>query len=262
MHSASPCTHLEDVVTLRWSLHTDRRIRKESLFIAVVLTLILLATLHVMSLNRSGLSNKSITLLPSRFPVTLSLKGSSLSGESLSKGRFLVASRQLRDPNFAETVILLIDYGLHGASGLVINRPTELRLYMVLPEIKGVQKRTDIIYIGGPVARNHLLLLIRSANQPEKSHPVLGDIHVSTSRAVLQTMIDDAKEGERFRVYAGYAGWAPGQLDREVLRGDWHIFQADAETIFDKKPLEIWPELIRRSSDLWVRVQRWGRNME
>jgi putative transcriptional regulator len=68
-------------------------------------------------------------------------------------------------------------------------------------------------------------------------------------------MIDDTDKGDRFRIYAGYSGWVSGQLEREVSRGDWHILQADAETIFNKAPSKIWPELIRRSPEQWARVQ-------
>jgi len=65
-------------------------------------------------------------------------------------------------------------------------------------------------------------------------------------------MIKDVAAGERFRAYAGYAGWASGQLDQEVERGDWHVLGAEAEMVFDKAPSEVWPELIRRGSLQWA----------
>jgi len=68
-------------------------------------------------------------------------------------------------------------------------------------------------------------------------------------------MVDHPEPGERFRVYASYVGWFPGQLDREVSRGDWHVLRADAETIFSKEPSEIWPDLISRASLKWVKVK-------
>jgi len=172
----------------------------------------------------------------------------------LSKGKFLVASKKLRDPQFFETVVLLIDYGSQGAMGLVINRPTTVKLSKVLPEIEGLQKRSDTIYLGGPVAKNQLMLLIRTNSPPEESRLVFKDIYLSSSQTIIEKMIDNPDTPERFRVYAGYAGWAPGQLDQEVSRGGWHILEADEESVFDKTPAEIWPELIRRSSALWVRV--------
>lgn len=245
----------------RSTLNTNGRIQKGSLSIVVATALILLAILPGMSLIGVASSAQGAALLPFRSPVSFPWPGSFGSQGSLAKGKFLVASRDLIDPNFSETVVLLIDYDWHGAMGLVINRPSEVRLSTVLPGMEGLQQRTDTIYIGGPVARSQMLLLLRSDNQPQGSRHVFEDIYASSSRTVLQRMIDGAHGTGRFRVYAGHAGWAPGQLDREVSRGDWHVLQADAETIFDMAPSEIWPELIRRSTVLWARLQAPGRNV-
>ncbi len=176
-------------------------------------------------------------------------------GESdLSKGKFLVASRKLGDPRFMQTVILLLDYAPGGAMGLIVNRPSEMKLSTLLPKIEGLKARKDTVYIGGPVAINQMLMLIRAGKQPEESLPVLTDIFVSGSSKVLERMVEGAGKGEKFRVYAGYAGWAPGQLDGEVIRGDWYVVPADSETVFDRAPEEIWPELIQRVSAQWVRL--------
>ena len=174
------------------------------------------------------------------------------SGTMLAKGRFLVASRSLSDANFAETVILLLDYHERGAMGLIINQPTEVRLAKVLPNMAGLQQRADTVYIGGPVDRSRMVLLIRSRSALEDAQQVMDDIYVSSSRNLFERLVDKPDTGERFRVYAGYAGWAPGQLDREVARGDWHVLPADAETVFDKAPGDIWPELIRKGSIRWL----------
>jgi len=174
----------------------------------------------------------------------------------LSKGKFLVASRRLGDPRFQETVVLLISYSRNGAMGLIINRPVKMSLSDVFPDSAIFKKRKDTVYFGGPVEMNRLLFLVRSAGKPEETVRVFGSVYVSSSRDMLDRMIDKRKEGEHVRVYAGYAGWAAGQLDAEVARGDWHVIQADARTIFDKKSEKIWPELIRRGSELQVRNLR------
>lgn len=200
----------------------------------------------------SGFSLQDETFLASQGPLTLPLPYQSRS--VLSKGKFLVASRDMKDPRFAETVILLVEYGSNGATGLIVNRPTEVRLSLVLPEVKGVEHRKDIVYIGGPVSLGQMLMLIQSRGKPGDARHVFQDIYVSGSQKVLEEMISKTETGRRFRVYAGYSGWAPQQLDRELGRGDWHILEAEVKTIFDKEPSQIWPELIQRGTAQWVKT--------
>ena len=185
---------------------------------------------------------------------SFSSSGFLISQSTLAKGKFLVAGRDLSDPNFSETVVLLTSYDWNGAMGIVINRPADLKLAKVIPDIKGIRRRKDKIYIGGPVERDQLIMLLRSKNLYEDTVHVSDDIYVSMSRRVLQKLVRDAETGERFRVYAGYSGWASGQLEYEVDRGDWHIINADAGTIFDKDADEIWDELINRVSAQWVKL--------
>lgn len=173
---------------------------------------------------------------------------------AIAQGKFLVASRKLNDPNFYQTVILLIRYTDNGASGLVINRPLNVKLSTVLPEIKELQQRKDTLHLGGPVEPGRVLLLVKSAVPPEKSLAVFGNVYISSSREELKRLVNSTKQDEKFKIYAGYAGWAPGQLDAECDRGDWHVLNADAATVFDKKPSEIWQELIHRFPVNWVRL--------
>jgi len=204
----------------------------------------------------SGLadSNRPLQMLGSTFPVGVELSPQQGLKVRPSKGKFLVASRQLLDPQFSKTVILLLEYERHGAMGLIINRPTELQLSKVFPDIEQLQQLPDTIYLGGPVAKNQLLLLIRTGNPPADSRHIFEDIYVSSSQEAIQQMIETPKSEQRFRVYAGYAGWGPGQLDHEIVRGGWHVLQADVEIVFDKVAPEIWPALIHRSSAQWVGI--------
>jgi putative transcriptional regulator len=174
------------------------------------------------------------------------------SGSGLAPGTFLVADRNLRDPNFYRTVVLLIRYGQNGASGLVINRPLDLKLSSIMPDFEELKGRKDSLYLGGPVEKDKMLLLVKSAKPPLESMPVFDDIYISSSRKELRRLIRTAGKDEQFRIYAGYAGWAPGQLESECDRGDWHVLKADAGTLFDQKPAEIWQELIHRVTASWV----------
>ena len=176
-------------------------------------------------------------------------------GQELAQGRFLIAGRRLMDPNFRETVVLLIRYGKSGAMGLVINRPIKVKLSAVIPDIKELEGSKETLHLGGPVLPNKMLLLMKSAKPPPESMLIFGDVYLSSSREELRRVIKNANTEEKFRIYAGYAGWAPGQLESECSRGDWHVLDADAETLFDKKSSEIWPELIHRFTVDWVHLK-------
>ena len=171
-----------------------------------------------------------------------------------AKGRFLVAHRGVNDPRFAETVILLIAYSDRGAMGLIINRPTDVRLASALPGMKELHDRPDRLFVGGPVSPSAMLLLIRSATVPEGAEPVFGDVHVSGKLETLRKALGEGGKKHRLRAYAGYAGWGPGQLEHEIARGDWALGPADAATIFDTPSEGIWQKLSDRFSVEWARA--------
>jgi putative transcriptional regulator len=172
-----------------------------------------------------------------------------------NKGKFLVASRNLIEPRFRETVVLLIEYSADGAAGLIINRPTKVSLAEVLPSIPGLRERADVVYYGGPVEGHQLKMLIRSGEKPEESDRVFGNVYVSSSKNTLERILGAHKTEKQLRIYAGYAGWVPRQLDWEVSQGDWLVVSADAGSIFEKKSSEIWRELFQRGSA----IQVWNR---
>jgi putative transcriptional regulator len=172
----------------------------------------------------------------------------------VSKGKFLVASRQIRDPRFKETVILLIQHDLNGTVGLIVNRPTTVRLSDFFPEIKEQPGREHFTYIGGPVGMAQVHLLIHLPDKSEGSQWIFDDVYVSASKTVLENLIKNPDGEAKFRAYAGYAGWITGQLEQEILRGDWQVARADAETIFKKPSSEIWLDLIRETETIRIEL--------
>lgn len=96
-----------------------------------------------------------------------------------------------------------------------------------------------------------MLLLVRAAFRPEGADAVLDDVYLSGSLDTLRALL--AEGGAEFHAHAGYAGWGPGQLDGEVMRGDWYVTPADAATIFEHPPDDVWPALIKQNAGLWVR---------
>ena len=178
----------------------------------------------------------------------------------VSKGVFLVASRDLPDPRFRETVVLLTDHSRLGSVGLIVNRPTKLSLAEAFPKVPALEQNTDPVYIGGPVEAQTVHLLIRSGSRPEGFKPVLDSVYVSTDAALLEPLAQSGKDNaETLRVFAGYAGWAPGQLDGEIQRRGWHVMRADPKTIFERNPEDVWSELMRRRAPGHLLEARQGR---
>jgi putative transcriptional regulator len=206
------------------------------------------------SVSRQAGSPDRFAVQPDRYFVRAAAAQSpQTQASALAKGKFLIAGRDLRDPNFAESVVLLVEYNDDGAMGLIINNRTEVGLSRLLPDIEELKEREDDLFIGGPVQRKSMLLtLVRSRTKPNESNHVFADVYVTGRVAVLEQVIEMGWEADRFRAYAGYAGWGAGQLDNEVARGDWHIVPGDTDTVFAAKPADVWKRLIERASMLFA----------
>jgi len=160
---------------------------------------------------------------------------------------FLIASPGLQDPNFRETVVL-VTHPREGAPwGVIINRPLNHRLSEVFTEYETLENRKDVLFFGGPVLRDGLVFLVRSSKPPPRAVPVLRDVYFISDIDWIDGLLQRPDPTRGLRVYAGYSGWAPGQLQREIERGGWQVLPADAETVFDMDPARIWPELIKRA---------------
>ncbi len=235
-------------------MKTERQIRLEFPKVAAIVTLMMLVLLYIMAGTGISFIRQQADLMDLRVMSSLPSADQPQLAEELARGKLLVASRQIKSPLFAESVILLVDYNASGAMGLIINKRTGIKLSSILPEIDGLRRTADTVYLGGPVSGNKITMLIRSKENPDKSKHVFEDIYFGFSKVVLQKMVDDNTNGDSFHLFAGYSGWAAGQLERELSRGDWHVMAADGEFIFDKEPSDVWYELIRRTSVRWAEV--------
>ena len=173
------------------------------------------------------------------------------------RGMFLLAAPRMADPRFAQTVVLLLEYDETGALGLVVNRPTQLSLHdaLVTPPPKSAG---HVVFSGGPVEHQRLIALLRSPNAVGDAQHVFGDVYASASMETLRLMLERDEIGTDVHAYLGYAGWSPGQLDAEIARGDWIVTPADAESIFDAPPGDVWRNLMRRNAGRWVRAGSTG----
>jgi putative transcriptional regulator len=161
-------------------------------------------------------------------------------------GMFLIARRELRDPNFYHAVVLLTQHGPHGSMGLIVNRRTGMRLAEVLPDLEAPAGTDHALYIGGPVARGRIVMLMRREKPGEDIVQVSDDILFSAERTVLDALLARRKPANELRLYAGHAGWGPGQLGLELARRDWHVVKADSESIFGGGEDQLWERLIRK----------------
>jgi putative transcriptional regulator len=167
--------------------------------------------------------------------------------KALAAGKLLVASRILRDPNFAERVVLLTDYDKNGAAGLVINVRTDIRLARAFEHLSLGANAARTVFAGGPVSSSSAVILIRSRPGMTGVRTVAPGVDVISTRERLEETLTSEMESDRFRVYLGRAGWGPGQLEREAQLGAWHVFAADADLVFDAEPATLWRRLIRRT---------------
>ncbi len=169
--------------------------------------------------------------------------------DELRTGRFLVASRELLDPNFTRSVVLLLDYGPHGATGLIVNRRTEIAISSVLPDLDHAERYEGRVYFGGPVEVDGLLALLRSKRPRNDAERVIDEVWTVGDRAAVKRLLRKHEEPS-LRLYAGYAGWAPGQLDGELARGSWHVVDARADQVFSASPGKLWRLLVPPDASL------------
>jgi len=171
-----------------------------------------------------------------------------------SKAVFLIARPGMPDPNFRETVVLVVQAEGGGeATGVIINRPTNRSLAEILPGER-FSRFTDPIFFGGPVAQQGLFALFQSDKYSGAAVPMLPEVWL----AVLPDSVDGlvSNPPAKMRFFSGYAGWAPGQLQGEVDRGDWLVAEADAKAIFLKDTSKLWQDMVRRARA--VRAQTEG----
>ena len=168
-------------------------------------------------------------------------------------GTLLVATEELRDPRFSKTVILLLHYGPDGAVGVAINRRTWVEAADAFPYMPFLEDYTGHLYFGGPVGPANLVTLVRVPDSGDLDFdPIIDDVYVGADPDFLNQAVAVANTEQALRVYAGYASWGGGQLDREITAGSWRVVPASAELVFAGEPLELWSELHAPETELTV----------
>lgn len=162
----------------------------------------------------------------------------------LGKGIFLVAAPSLRDPNFRQTVVLLCEHGPEGALGVVVNRPTAMSISEALPQVPIIEGQCHVLFAGGPVQTNQVMLLYRLDEVPDNSHQVFDGVCLGGDLDVMERILVTGQKREAFRAYLGYSGWGPGQLEQEMQTGSWITLPADPTIVFEKDPARVWQDIL------------------
>ena len=171
-------------------------------------------------------------------------------------GDLLVASVLLADGIFNRTVVLVLDFDEDGALGVILNEISQTRLDAVLPDWVSIVSKPQLLFHGGPVSPNGAICLASVANAEEEppgwrrlfdstdanSHQKfsIGLLHLDTPIEIVAGAYRD------LRIFAGYSGWAAGQLQAEIAAGMWHVVDADYSDVFGDEPLDLWRRVLRR----------------
>ncbi len=164
-------------------------------------------------------------------------------GMETLRGQLLVAAPTLEDPNFARTVVIVGEHNEDGALGVVLNRPSETEVAEAVPDLADLVETGEIVHVGGPVQTSAVLVLAQFS-EPDQAHQlVVGDV------GFLAVDEEDDRVATavcRARVFAGYAGWGPGQLEAELAREDWIVEPATGEDVFSDDPETLWSRVLER----------------
>ena len=158
----------------------------------------------------------------------------------------LVAKPGLADPNFSGSVVLVTHTPSGDTVGVVLNRPTRLRLADVAPEFPGAKAYSGRVYDGGPVLQKVIVALFRSKAPPgAPAFHIVNDAYLSMHPTNVSALL--AHPDARFRFFAGFAGWAPGQLEAEIERGSWYVLPVTDDVLFRDDTSSLWRELVDKA---------------
>lgn len=162
--------------------------------------------------------------------------------ESL-RGQLLIAEPTLMDPNFRRTVILVAEHSEEGALGLVLNRPTEVRLADAAPDLAPLAEHDAVLHIGGPVAPEGAILLAEFDDPAVVAVPIVGMVGLVAAGTDLERLPAAVR---RARAFVGHSGWGPGQLDAEVEAEGWIVEAPAPDELFCDRPEGLWSTVLTR----------------
>lgn len=171
--------------------------------------------------------------------------------ESL-RGKLLIASPSLEDPNFARSVVLITEHGEEGAMGIVLNRPSEAEVAAVIPDLAPVAGG-EPIFVGGPVQPEALVVLGEFSDPAKAAWLVVADVGLVSAQTELDELPAAVRRG---RVYAGFSGWGPGQLEGEIEEDAWIVEAPIPPELFPDDPSVLWSSVLERMGGEYALVAR------
>jgi putative transcriptional regulator len=168
--------------------------------------------------------------------------------------KLLVAAPDLQDPNFQRTVVLVADHSPEGAMGVVLNRPTGTSVGEASPQLSKMVDEDELVHVGGPVQPNGVVVLAEFDEPDLAASIVFGDVGFVAAGCDLG---DVGGSVRRARVFAGHAGWGPGQLDAELEDDGWIVVRdPEPDEIFTEDPEGLWAAVLERKGGRYVLVAR------
>jgi putative transcriptional regulator len=168
-------------------------------------------------------------------------------GATPTKGRLLLATPPLADPNFDRTVIYVLEHHDDGALGLVLNRPSLEELGAPLDAWVDLQSDPSRVFVGGPVEPDALIALARTRQPMDEPDEHLAPLNGDIASADLASDPEEVIPAiSALRVFRGYSGWGPGQLEGEIEAGAWMVLDLDPTDLFTPDPDGLWRDVLRR----------------
>jgi putative transcriptional regulator len=162
-------------------------------------------------------------------------------------GVVLVAKPELADPNFRETVVLVTRTDEGSTVGVILNRPDTRSLADIAPRFRGAEDFKQPVHAGGPVLREVIVALYKAkAPSAEAAFRVLPQVYLTMHPAIIERLL--AERPREMRIYSGFCGWAPQQLEAEIAAGSWYVLGLNEEIVLRRDTSGLWAELVAKAS--------------
>ncbi len=172
----------------------------------------------------------------------------------LSKGTILISTPEINDGLFCRSVIFICEHNMNGSFGLIINKKVNVAFSEDLFPLKNLENGIFKICAGGPVHTHQLMVLHNCSEHPEQTLNIIDDIYLGGDLDFIQSLIHDSEREHNMCLCFGYAGWSPGQLEREILEGQWYVGPLQRELLFSKDYSTLWQESLLKMGGKYASI--------